>query len=128
MAGARHRPSHPAKGCNLADPVIDEVLFALQQKRDAYEANGVEREAAQYQRYCDAVQFSRALVLGARLSPDEIETYSRDLMSVTSPYLLEQLLTYSRQQPAYRSLMKLATQVCRVAQGKPPRKLLGIFG
>jgi hypothetical protein len=50
------------------------------------------------------------------------------LLSVTAPDLLCQILPFSRQQPAYRSMMKLAQQVERVAQGKPPKRILGLFG
>lgn len=106
---------------------VSEVLFALQNRRDFLVALGSQTQADEADSRCMVIETAIAVSSGAKLPQDQVESCRRELLPLTDPELLALLLPFSRRTVAYRDMMKLAGQVARVAQGRPPRRFFGLL-
>lgn len=107
---------------------LDDYIHALRARRDQFWALDKDDEADRYDRYANAIDFPvRHLRYGTKLTPDEVSSYLRDLLSISAPGEIQARVASHRSNAVYRAVMDLAKAMERLKGGRPARKLLGIF-
>mgnify|MGYP000518201123 CR=1 FL=1 len=107
---------------------LDDYIHALRARRDFFSALNKNDEADRYDRYADAIAFPvRSLRHGTKLTPDEASSYLRDLLGLSAPDEIQARVASHRCNAVYQAVMKLANAMQRLKDGKPARKLLGVF-
>ena len=113
----------------MSQAVLNEYQFALEQIRGGYALNGADRDAAEFEGYCDAVQSGMATVYhGTKLDPEDFKiSYSR-ILRLTSPAMIERVISGNRRQHVRTAIFGLAKAMERMKHGKPPLRFFGLFG